>query len=364
MPRRHRQSIAARGRMLAACLGLFWCAPPPEVSAFTFVLTGDGSGQTMNRLTDSCTGYTFASSTAINGRIPLTILGGGSTMAGGMLDWVGQSGSLKVVAMPVARAVGSTPTACSGAWGAVDARTVPLTFQIISEVGDPFPLIVSLQIVPRLLGTTEQFTNPGCTSYLWLQLSMAVAVDGQVVTSDSLWFDQYPLSEGADEYLPRSFPKGGANSKVVSNLTPGSEITITIWAYMRGLVYGSGSVDAFSSYGDGPAIEILMRDANAVAVDDPAEPERLRLAAHPNPSPGATRITYALPRPAPVRLSIYDLHGGRVAALVNRIEEAGVREVAWDGRDALGRPLAPGVYVAELLAGPERRVGKLVLLGR
>ena len=356
--------VTSRACRLVIGVALCGLLFPARATAFTFVFTGDGSNQTLTRLTESCVNFQQANSFSSNGRIPLTLLGGGSLMGGGMLDWVGQSRSLKVVAMPVSRAVGTSGTSCAGAWGAVDVRTVPLTFQIAPEVGDPFPLIVSLQIVPKLLGTSEQFTNPGCTSYLWLQLSMAVAVDGQVVTRDSLWMDAHALSDGADEYVPLSFPKGGSNSKVVPNITPSSEITFTIWAYMRGLVYGSGSIDAFSSYGDGPAIEILVRDASSVAVPEPDDPTRLELAAHPNPSPGATRMHYSLPRTTHVRLSIYDLHGARVATLVDRVQEAGRHDLAWSDRDAGGERLAAGVYLMELTAGRERTVGKLVLLGR
>jgi len=92
--------------------------------------------------------------------------------------------------------------------------------------------------------------------------------------------------------------------------------------------------------------------------------DELRLAARPNPSPGTARILYALPRTSRVRLSVYDVAGSRVATLVDGIEEAGRRELVWNGRDSRGEPLGPGVYLMELLTGAERTVGKLVILGR
>jgi flagellar hook assembly protein FlgD len=65
-----------------------------------------------------------------------------------------------------------------------------------------------------------------------------------------------------------------------------------------------------------------------------------------------------------VRLSIYDLSGQRVAKLLDRAEEAGRREIEWDGTDTTGQRLPAGLYWMELVAGAERRVERMVRLGR
>jgi len=376
MPRRHIASLLNRWGPVA-CAALALMAAHCPASAVTFTLVSDGSGHYLNLFWEGCVWSCITHSppctqvSSVNGRIPLTIT---STippgfypthMEGGMLDWTGQSGSLQVVALTAVRAASAStpPYNCSGAWAAVDARTTPLVFAITPEVGDPFPLAVDLQVLPKLLGTIEQFTDPGGVATLYLQMQMSVAVDGQQVSRDSL-YGEFPVSDGADVTWQPAFPNGASNYAYVPGVTAGSEVTISIWAYTRAYCLDSSSIRASSPYGEGPAIEILVRDANTVAVPEESRPDELRLAARPNPSPGTARILYALPRTSAVRLSVYDVAGHRVATLVDRIQEAGRRELVWNGRNARGEPLGPGVYLMELLTGAERTVGKLVILGR
>ena len=68
----------------------------------------------------------------------------------------------------------------------------------------------------------------------------------------------------------------------------------------------------------------------------------------PNPFAGEARLAFRLPRSAPVRLDIYDLLGRRVRRVLDGPAIAGETRVAWDGTDAAGRRLGPGVYLARL----------------
>jgi len=62
-------------------------------------------------------------------------------------------------------------------------------------------------------------------------------------------------------------------------------------------------------------------------------------------------------------VSVYDVAGHRVAQLRNGREPAGPGEVIWSGRSDEG-PMAPaGIYLVELVAGTERRVQRLAVLG-
>ncbi len=90
-------------------------------------------------------------------------------------------------------------------------------------------------------------------------------------------------------------------------------------------------------------------------------PGRLRLAAGPNPFRAGTRISFAVPRPGRVRLSVHDVRGRRVADLWNGPgPAAGRHTVRWDGRDTGGRAVAPGVYFLRLEAGGEFVTRKMV----
>ena len=81
-------------------------------------------------------------------------------------------------------------------------------------------------------------------------------------------------------------------------------------------------------------------------------------AAHhrPNPVAGRATITYALPAPAPVRLTVYDALGRTVRVLVDRVQGAGEHAVPFD---AAGLP--SGLYVYRLDAGALRATGRMVL---
>lgn len=78
---------------------------------------------------------------------------------------------------------------------------------------------------------------------------------------------------------------------------------------------------------------------------------------HPNPFNAATRIAFALPAAAEVKLSVYDLHGREVAVLVQKALLAGEHAVAFD---ATG--LASGLYHYTLRAGAFTETKKLLLL--
>jgi hypothetical protein len=81
-------------------------------------------------------------------------------------------------------------------------------------------------------------------------------------------------------------------------------------------------------------------------------PQRLVLRQNrPNPCASTTTISYSFGMAGDVRLRIYDLAGHSVRNLVVGHQEAGDCSIHWDGRDDLGRRLAPGVYVYRLSAG-------------
>lgn len=89
---------------------------------------------------------------------------------------------------------------------------------------------------------------------------------------------------------------------------------------------------------------------------------RLRLTrAEPNPFTTSVEIRYALPRPGPVRLTVFDLAGRPARLLWNGRRDAGEHRVSWDGRDARGRGLPSGVYFARLEAGDESAVWRICL---
>jgi hypothetical protein len=71
---------------------------------------------------------------------------------------------------------------------------------------------------------------------------------------------------------------------------------------------------------------------------------------YPNPFNPATTIKYELPVQSTVTLTIYTILGQKVKTLVSGVEDAGVKQVQWDGRNERGLGVATGVYFYRLEA--------------
>jgi hypothetical protein len=83
----------------------------------------------------------------------------------------------------------------------------------------------------------------------------------------------------------------------------------------------------------------------------------------PNPFNPRTTIQFTLAAPVPVLLEIYDAAGRRVRRLIDgRLMIKGSHQVAWDGRDDMGRALAAGVYFYRLDAGDFKETMRMVLV--
>jgi hypothetical protein len=86
------------------------------------------------------------------------------------------------------------------------------------------------------------------------------------------------------------------------------------------------------------------------------------LSASPNPFSSATSVRLALARPGRVRLDVFDIGGRLVRTLADGAISASTADVPWDGRDASGRPAAPGVYVLRVESPDGTAAAKAVRL--
>ncbi|MDP7031769.1 MAG: S8 family serine peptidase [Gemmatimonadota bacterium] len=118
--------------------------------------------------------------------------------------------------------------------------------------------------------------------------------------------------------------------------------------------------DAAGNWGTAREFPIRVNgDATGVAVHEAATAFSLSPST-PNPFHGSVRIGYAVPTPSRVRLSVFDVGGRLVARLLDGPVSAGRHHAVWDGRDAHGSVVAPGVYFCRYEAGDFRAEGKLV----
>lgn len=118
----------------------------------------------------------------------------------------------------------------------------------------------------------------------------------------------------------------------------------------------------YNLYGD-PALELA--GASAGVVGDPSGTPGVAirlLPAHPNPFASSTSLRFVLSAAGPVRVSITDVTGRRVAVLADGEYEAGEFAATWEGTGPSGDPLAPGLYFAVVESGERRAVRKVVFL--
>ena len=91
-------------------------------------------------------------------------------------------------------------------------------------------------------------------------------------------------------------------------------------------------------------------------------PETIALSSnYPNPFNLETRIEYALPEEAKVRLAIYNIRGQQVRTLVDEIQPAGFKVVVWSGRDDFGLEVGSGVYFIQLVVALQTLMEKITL---
>ncbi len=109
--------------------------------------------------------------------------------------------------------------------------------------------------------------------------------------------------------------------------------------------------------------DIYWQSASFTGVDGTPQTRTvaLTLPGAPNPFKGVTQLRFMMPSSAPYELGVFDAAGHRVNEF-RGIARAGQNTVRWDGRDASGRALEPGIYWYRLAGTPAGAAQKVVLL--
>ena len=82
----------------------------------------------------------------------------------------------------------------------------------------------------------------------------------------------------------------------------------------------------------------------------------------PNPFNPETAIKYNTNEPGEVKIIIYNLLGQEIRTLVNDFKSPGIHTVVWDGKDEMGRQIASGIYIYQLVAGDFTAIKRMTLL--
>ncbi len=112
--------------------------------------------------------------------------------------------------------------------------------------------------------------------------------------------------------------------------------------------------------------EHIKFDFNPVELGSPMKPvlptEFALSQNYPNPFNPITTISYALPSNSYVKLSIYNILGQKVKTLVDGEEQAGFKNVIWDGKNDRGEEVGSGIYFYRIQTGSFTKTAKMSLL--
>ncbi len=130
-------------------------------------------------------------------------------------------------------------------------------------------------------------------------------------------------------------------------LLPLADIGTADSVFVQGLALGStGSVTRVEAQATGNSaapVSAASRSTDAIGTRF--------IDAYPNPFRDDLTVRYHLAEAGPIEVEVYDVLGRSVSVLSTSTQAVGMHEARWDGRDASGRAVAPGLYVIRLHAG-------------
>ncbi len=87
------------------------------------------------------------------------------------------------------------------------------------------------------------------------------------------------------------------------------------------------------------------------------------VSAYPNPSKGEVTITYTLAQNSSVTVKVLNQLGQEVGQVFAGNQQAGTQTITWDGRNANGGAVQPGVYFVRVISGDKATATKVVISG-
>ena len=144
--------------------------------------------------------------------------------------------------------------------------------------------------------------------------------------------------------------------------SPANRVTL---ATLPGFTDAAGSpyvykVTAIDIHGNESPVATLI-PSGTLGVGDGAANATLEFAApSPNPARGTTTLRFSLTKRGPVTLALYDAAGRRVTTVADGVMDAGMHSATLQLRDASGRELPAGLYLARFEAEGRTLTRRLV----
>jgi hypothetical protein len=198
-------------------------------------------------------------------------------------------------------------------------------------LGDPLLKIYTTQ--PRRLSVTATTAGGQCTASV---ASHSGPESGMVVTlSDSLGI------------LESAVTNNDGSASFTSELSLGQSYAVTC--------SGDNTTTGFAAF--------TAQIASDVRDDDNQLPTTFELYQnYPNPFNPSTQISFDLPTPDHVLLTVFNITGQKVATLLDQAMPTGNHVVTWNGIDIRGHEVSSGVYFYRLTAGDFTATRKLALV--
>jgi hypothetical protein len=204
---------------------------------------------------------------------------------------------------------------------------------------------------PRLLGSPPLRPLGGAGDTARVPLDTTLTLD---------W--EEPAGSQADRWHAWLSTDGGARWQP---LALGLEAPRLVWTVREGAARAARL--ELTGMRDGRLVSSWVSEAFALVPPNGNPPEApprafaLRLTG-PHPARQTAAFVIELPVAARVNLEVMDVRGARVRRLAAADFPAGRHPVTWDGRDAGGAPVAPGLYFVRARAAGWHAVQRLVLL--
>jgi hypothetical protein len=182
------------------------------------------------------------------------------------------------------------------------------------------------------------------------QLATTVVVYGQWALRDSIFID-------SDTTLTRM-----NDAAIDDNLGSGVAVADFNRDGVNDLALGADWADALGRYAAGTTY-IFHGSAGATGIENRPPAGNIALFQNrPNPFSSRTTIPFWLSRPGPVKLTVFDVAGRRVAEFKRLQTNAGPGSFTWDASDERGAPVASGLYFYRLDVQGETRVKRMLIL--